>query len=71
MRNCWAKIEAVIKALLLNGEGHRKVWTRLRADGVRKAARRLRRIMREDSLLAGSKDNAFRLQIPLREPRPL
>ena len=47
-----AKIEAVIEASPFNGEGYRKVWARLRADGVRTAARRVRRIMRENSLLA-------------------
>ena len=46
------KIKAVIEASPFNGEGYRKVWARLRADGVRTAARRVRRIMRENSLLA-------------------
>jgi len=48
-----AKIEAVIEASPFNGEGYRKVWARLRADGVRTAARRVQRIMRENSLLIG------------------
>ena len=47
-----AKIEGVIEALPFNGEGYREVWARLRADGVRTAMRRVRRIMRENSLLA-------------------
>ena len=47
-----AKIEAVIAASPFNGEGYRKVWARLRADGVRTAMRRVCRIMRENSLLA-------------------
>jgi transposase InsO family protein len=46
------KIRAVIEASPFNGEGYRKVWARLRAHGVRTAARRVRRIMRENSLLA-------------------
>ena len=46
------RIEAVIEASPFNGEGYRKVWARLRAHGVRTAARRVRRIMRENSLLA-------------------
>ena len=47
-----SRIEAVIEASPFNGEGYRKVWARLRAHGVRTAARRVRRIMRENSLLA-------------------
>jgi len=47
-----ARIEAVIAASPFNGEGYRKVWARLRADGVRSAMRRVRRIMRENHLLA-------------------
>lgn len=46
------RIEAVIEASPFNGEGYRKVWARLRADGVRTAMRRVRRIMAENSLLA-------------------
>jgi putative transposase len=50
-----AKIEAVIEASPFNGEGYRKVWARLRADGVRTAMRRVRRIMGENSLLASQR----------------
>jgi putative transposase len=45
-------IEAVIAASPFFGEGYRKVWARLRAIGVRTAARRVRRIMKENNLLA-------------------
>lgn len=34
------------------GEGHRKVWARLRFDGVRTSKRRVLRVMREAGLLA-------------------
>lgn len=34
------------------GEGHRKVWARLRYEGVRTARRRVLRVMREHGLLA-------------------
>ncbi len=47
-----AKIRAVIEASPFNGEGYRKVWARLRMQGVRTAARRVRRIMKENDLLA-------------------
>lgn len=47
-----AKIRAVIEASPFNGEGYRKVWARLRIHGVRTAARRVRRIMKENGLLA-------------------
>lgn len=45
-------IEAVIAASPFSGEGYRKVWARLRAKGVRTAARRVRRVMNENNLLA-------------------
>jgi len=35
-----------------HGEGHRKVWARLRFGGIRVARRRVLRVMREQSLLA-------------------
>ena len=35
-----------------SGEGYRKIWARLRVLGIRTAARRVRRIMRENDLLA-------------------
>lgn len=45
-------IHAIIEASPFSGEGYRKVWARLRAQGVRTAARRARRIMKENNLLA-------------------
>lgn len=45
-------IQAVIAASPFSGEGYRKVWARLRAQGVRTAARRVRRVMNENNLLA-------------------
>jgi len=45
-------IQAVIAASPFSGEGYRKVWARLRAKGVRTAARRVRRVMNENNLLA-------------------
>lgn len=45
-------IQAVIDASPFSGEGYRKVWARLRAQGVRTAARRVRRIMKANDLLA-------------------
>ncbi len=45
-------IEAVIAASRFSGEGCRKVRARLRVKGVRTAARRVRRIMKENNLLA-------------------
>ena len=47
-----ARIRATIDASPFNGEGYRKVWARLRMQGVRTAARRVRRIMKENGLLA-------------------
>jgi putative transposase len=45
-------IQAVIAASPFSGEGYRKIWARLRAQGVRTAARRVRRVMKENDLLA-------------------
>lgn len=45
-------IEAVIAASPFFGEGYRKVWARLRVQGVKTAERRVRRIMKENNLLA-------------------
>ena len=36
----------------LHGEGYRKIWARLRFAGVRASPRRVRRVMRENGLLA-------------------
>ena len=45
-------IEAVIEASPFSGEGYRKLWARLRHRGVRTAPRRVRRVMKENDLLA-------------------
>jgi putative transposase len=47
-----AQIRAVIETAPFHGEGYRKVWARLRLQGVRTAARRVRRLMREHGLSA-------------------
>ena len=41
-----------IVASRLHGEGYRKLWARLRFAGVRTSPRRVRRVMRENGLLA-------------------
>ena len=45
-------IRAVLTASPFHGEGHRKVWARLRHAGVRTSRRRVLRLMREHDLLA-------------------
>ena len=45
-------IRQQIEASRLHGEGYRKLWARLRASGVRASPRRVRRVMRENGLLA-------------------
>ena len=47
-----AAIRAVLAASPFHGEGHRKVWARLRFGGVRTSLRRVLRLMRENDLLA-------------------
>jgi putative transposase len=48
-------IRAVLAASPFHGEGHRKVWARLRVTGVRTSKRRVLRLMREHDLLAPSR----------------
>jgi len=53
-------IRAVLAASPFHGEGHRKVWARLRVAGVRTSRRRVLRLMREADLLAPSRAGAPR-----------
>jgi putative transposase len=50
-----AAIRAVIAASPFHGEGHRKVWARLRQAGTRTSLRRVLRLMRTHDLLAPSR----------------
>jgi transposase InsO family protein len=53
-------IRGVLAASPFHGEGHRKVWARLRHGGVRTSRRRVLRLMREHGLLAPSRAGAPR-----------
>jgi hypothetical protein len=53
-------IRAVLAASPFHGEGHRKVWARLRHGGARTSRRRVLRLMREHGLLAPSRTGAPR-----------
>src|SRR3954449_10021216 len=53
-------IRAVLTASPFHGEGHRKVWARLRVAGVRTSKRRVLRLMRANTLLAPSRVGAPR-----------
>jgi len=46
------EIRRTIQASPFHGEGHRKVWARLRLAGVRTSLRRVLRLMRQHQLLA-------------------
>ena len=48
-------IRAVLAGSPFDGEGHRKMWARLRFAGVRTSKRRVLRLMRENDLLAPSR----------------
>ena len=50
-----AAIRGVLAASPFHGEGHRKVWARLRHVGVRTSKRRVLRLMGEHDLLAPSR----------------
>ena len=54
------KIRAVLATSPFHGEGHRKVWARLRYQGVRTSRRRVLRLMREHRLLAPCRAGAPR-----------
>ena len=47
-----ARIRGVLAASPFHGEGHRKVWARLRIGAIRTSLRRVLRLMRENDLLA-------------------
>ncbi|WP_163484559.1 DDE-type integrase/transposase/recombinase, partial [Escherichia coli] len=49
------QIRAIITDCPFHGEGHRKVWARLRLKGVRTSKRRVLRLMRAHDLLAPSR----------------
>src|SRR4051794_11564431 len=53
-------IRAVLTASPFHGEGHRKVWARLRVAGLRTFKRRVLRLMRANNLLAPSRVGAPR-----------
>src|SRR3712207_9547887 len=55
-----AAIRAVLAASPFHGEGHRKVWARLRHGGVRTSKRRVLRLMGAHGLLAPSRVGAPR-----------
>jgi transposase InsO family protein len=50
-----AAIRAVLAGSPFHGEGHRKVWARLRVAGVQSSKRRVLRLMGESDLLAPSR----------------
>ena len=50
-----AHIRQVLAASPFLGEGHRKVWARLRAQGIRTSKPRVLRLMRQANLLAPSR----------------
>ena len=53
-------IRAVLAASAFHGEGHRKVWARLRHGGTRTSRRGVLRLLREHDLLAPSRSGAPR-----------
>jgi len=55
-----AEIRRTIQESPFHGEGHRKVWARLRMRGVRTSMRGVLRLMRDNDLLA-----------PQRQPQPV
>jgi putative transposase len=55
-----AAIRAVLAASPFHGEGHRKVWARLRAGGTRISLRRVLRLMRQNGLLAPTRAGSAR-----------
>ena len=60
------RIREQIAASPFSGEGHRKVWARLRVAGIRSSKARVLRLMRQAQLLAPQ-----RLAVPVVEPRSI
>ena len=56
-----AAIREVIEASPFTGEGYRKVWARLRFRGLRTAARRVRRLMKEHGPTARRRGRRIRM----------
>ena len=55
-----AAIRDILSGGPFHGEGHRKIWARLRLAGVGTSKRRVLRLMREHGLLAPSRTGAPR-----------
>jgi putative transposase len=55
-----AAIRDVLSASPFHGEGHRKVWARLRHRGIRTSLRRVLRLMRQNTLLAPARVGSAR-----------
>ncbi len=55
-----AAIRAVLAASPFHGEGHRKIWARLRHGGIRTSRRRVLRLMHAHNLLAPSRVGSAR-----------
>lgn len=55
-----AEIRALLAAAVFSGEGYRKIWARLRHQGVRTSKDRVLRLLREHELLS-----------PARRPEPV
>ena len=53
-------IREVIETSPFTGEGYRKVWARLRHQGLRTSRERVRRLMRENGLSAATRVGSFR-----------
>jgi len=53
-------IQTALRESLFVGEGHRKVWAKLRASGIRTSRQRVLRLMRESNLLAPSRPGSVR-----------
>ena len=53
-------IRGVLIASSFHSEGYRKVWARLRHQGLRTSKERVRRLMRENGLSAVSRAGSFR-----------
>ena len=54
-----AAVRAVLVASPFHGEGHRKVWARLRHGGIRTSKRRVLRLMREGAIVPEAVDTMW------------
>lgn len=69
--NLLEQIRAILAASPFHGEGHRKIWARLRVQAVRTSKPRVLRLLRESELLAPVAEKSQARSIVTSEPNQM